>query len=292
MKGAGIQLDIFDDSVETMLLNDVVRALRQLSFQGAEKAITELSIKYPGNAGISSAQALMDIREFPGEIACHQGLDKAVGRIVECFQPASESLLGSDAKQWLRQHAWGKLALMVSDIPYSNAYPSAHAAAVWIRAEEWGSAIQSILSIPGWRKLPVPLHWMVIAKIRSGAINGTWPLLMELAWMAPETFAETVRSMRNQALLRLMDDFEASFEDSDDCQLCWFPALAITASPVLMDLLRGVEPVKVTEATRAFDCVRNLLILEKQGRQSEIAKERALLRSLNGALFKRYMRSR
>ncbi len=290
--GPGIQLDIFDDSVETMLLNDVVSTLSRLSFHEAERAITELSAKYPGNTEIFSAQTLMMLCGFPGVISSHEALNKAVAYVEEQFMPAADRLFGGAAKQWLRRHVWHELALIVSDLPYSNTCPTAHSAAVWIRAEEWENAIQSTQSISGWRKLPAPLQWMVIAKIRTGALSEAWPFLMELAWMAPVTFAEAVRTVHEPVLLRLMDDFEASFEDSDDSQLSWFPALAITASPAVLERVREAEPAKVTTATRAFDCVRNLLILERQGRQSEITKERALLRSLNSALFVRYMRTR
>ena len=110
--------------------------------------------------------------------------------------------------------------------------------------------------------------------------------------MAPLAFAGVVRNLHDPILSQLLKDFEASFDDNDDDQLCWFPALAVTAKPALQACGRGAVPAKSTDATRAFECVCNLLSLEKQGRHADIVAERSRLQSFNGELYSRYMRTR
>ncbi|MCL2635815.1 MAG: hypothetical protein FWD50_04190 [Betaproteobacteria bacterium] len=287
-----MQLDIFADSVETMLLNDVVNALRRESYLEAEKAMDRLAAQYPDNPALPDATALLVLREFPATVSGHEELSSLFGHVENVIEPAARRLFGNNARQWVNDAAWQHLAVISARLPYCPSHPACHAAAAWMRAQTWQVAIESIMAIPNWRRLPVPLQWMATSTVRNNDLDGAWPLLMELAWMAPPAFAAVLRNLDDPVLSGLLKDFEASFDDNDDDQLCWFPALALAARPALLARVRNAAPARVTDATKAFGCVCGLLLLEKQGRHAEIVKERARLRSLNDQLYARYMRTR
>lgn len=287
-----MQLDIFADSMETVLLNDVVKALEKLSFHEAENAVAKLAAEYPDNSALSSASAILAIRNFPERVARHEQLLSLFAAIEESIEPAAIRIFGSNTKRWMNRQVWQRLAAISFGLPYCESQPTAHAVAALIRAQEWYAAIEAIVQITGWRRMPMPLQWMATATVRNNDLDAAWPFLLELAWMAPAAFGMVVRDLHDPVLLRLMKDFEASLDDNADDQLDWFPALAVTAEPALLARVRGAAPAKVTDATRAFECICALLLLEKQGRQAEIATERARLRSLNDQLYSRYMRTR
>lgn len=287
-----MQLDLFADSSENMLLNDVVRALRQQSFFVAEIAIAKLSAEFPSDSALPSAKDLLALREFPAVVFSHEQLRDLIAAFETRIEPAAQRLFSSDAKPWMKTFVWRRLASVAAGLPYSVSHPTIHAAATWVRAQEWQAAIECIRAIPSWRRMPVLLEWMCLSMVRSGNLDEAWPLLMELAWMAPLAFSGVVRNLHDLVLLNLLKEFEALFDDNGDDQLYWFPALAVTVKPALQTRVRGTAPAKVTDATNAFECVCNLLLLEKQGRQQDIVMERARLRSLNDQLYSRYMQTR
>jgi len=73
--------------------------------------------------------------------------------------------------------------------------------------------------------IPVPLGWMVQARLRLEGLDATWPLLAELAWLAPARLAEVLPSAGDPLLDKLSRQFAAEFDGrADVADLAWFPA--------------------------------------------------------------------
>jgi hypothetical protein len=66
---------------------------------------------------------------------------------------------------------------------------------------------------------------MVQARLRLEGLDATWPLLAELAWLAPARLAEVLPSAGDPLLDKLSRQFAAEFDGrADVADLAWFPA--------------------------------------------------------------------
>ena len=128
-------------------------------------------------------------------------------------------------------------------------------------------------------------------EIRHGAPEAWWPLLAELAWLAPERL-ESLLATAPVAVNRLKLQFLAGFENNGEHHdLAWFPAWLLIHHGELRDLLRPAQPAH-SEPARAFLLVLDLLHLEKTGQHAAQIEQRAKLRALAPDLFADFMRSR
>ena len=118
---------------------------------------------------------------------------------------------------------WRELAQRASSLPYRADSLDTHAAALWLQAGGWSDARDAVLTIESWRRIPAPLAWMAEASYRLDALENTWPLLAELAWLAPDRCARLVERLGDKSLDSLLKKFYASFEgagDSTDIAYC------------------------------------------------------------------------
>lgn len=285
-----MQLDMFTDGRETMLLNDVVFALKKSDFRGADAAKAYLEQAYPENAFLCDIEVVQSIQDIPRSIGDQAEMKDVFEWVDRQLTPAAQRLFSQSGEAWLADNAWSCLALAAEAMPYSPRNEAPHSAQAWMRAGRWEKAVAAIEAIPSWRTSPLPLGWMVISKFRLRAPEA-WGLLMELAWIAPGEFKEVAKSINQPALTQILRDFDATFGD-DEVPYCWLPALVVVSENPLVPLVRNAMPATDSDATRAFRCLLDLLVLEKQGRQTEIGAKRSFLRSLSGALYLRYMRDR
>jgi len=122
-----------------------------------------------------------------------------------------------------------------------------------------------------------------------------WPLLAELAWLAPARFAHCARTLGDPLLDRLVRRWESECEvDVDDITElpAWFPAWLLNDQPALLPRLRHAEPGQGCDAERAFRLMGELLGLERQGRHADLIEGRKRLRDLQPALYAAYMGTR
>ena len=127
---------------------------------------------------------------------------------------------------------------------YDNAHPEIHAAPFWLAADAPDKARSAIEKIPSWRRIPAPLAWMTEIGIKHGTPETWWPLLAELAWVAPERL-ESLIVAAPVAVNRLKTHFLADFENNGEHHdLAWFPAWLLIHHSELRDLLRPAQPAQ------------------------------------------------
>ena len=72
-----MQLDIFNDSRDIMLQNDVIAALKQRSTQAGRHALAKLATEYPAHAMLAPMAKLLDTLVMPNtpfaESRCRSG---------------------------------------------------------------------------------------------------------------------------------------------------------------------------------------------------------------------------
>lgn len=287
------QLDLFTDGHGTQLRNNVVNAILNCEFAAARTAVKELVTAIPTEPLAGRAEILLQVEQFPGKIDDHGSLAALIERCDDEIVAAAGAALGQEARGWLCRHVWSTLAKTAAELSFNPDYPEAYAAALWLRSGEWIRADANIERIASWRRIPHPLQWKIRSTAaQAGNLDAAWPMIFELAWMAPTMMPRLVNDLDDQVLRNLMKEFGRTVDDDAGCTAAWFPAFALVVCPSLARHTPSARPAKESDATRAFACVSTLLALERQGSHHEVAQERKRLQGLHEGLFLRYMATR
>lgn len=187
-----------------------------------------------------------------------------------------------------------RVPLAVVDAADSQRYAeSLYAAPLFMRGGDWQTAAAGIEAIPSWRRQPASLSWMIEARFHADDLDAVWPLIAELAWMAPRRARLLSSLLSDPQFARRVRRFDTEFDDSDAQEgFAWFPAWLLIDDGRLAATLKLAEQGSATPAERCARLVMTLLALERQGRHAEIVESRRRLRDINDALFALYMQSR
>jgi hypothetical protein len=299
------QLDIFADSRNVMLRNDLVGVLTQHDASAASQALARLAADTPDDALLLPARMLL--AAMVGEPSASSGGPTAAAHAVDLsaarrhlqsqLVPAAAAVLGRDnAQAWLAP-LWRDLARRSEPLPWTAALADDHAAPLWLAAGDWAQAARAAGAIASWRRIPAPLAWMAEARFRLDGVDAVWPLLTELAWLAPRRLDGLLRRLADPLLDRLRrrfdDGFDAGVEHPDEHgDLAWFPAWVLTDTPALAQRLALAEPGQDGAAERGLRLLVSLLGLERQGRHPELVARRLVLRDLSAPLYSAYIATR
>ncbi len=288
------QLDIFADSRDVMLRNDLAAAIVAGDNRAARAAAAALQDEFPDDALLAPATRL--IEHLAGEQASLGDACNAEGIIAERrfieqqIEPAGRQVLGGVAAQWLATR-WIHLARRAQAMPWRADQADAHAASLFIAAAAWAEAAEAEAGIASWRRIPQPLLWMTQARWRFAGGDAAWPLLAEALWLAPADAAALIPRLADACLTRLAQRFEDAFDPAGD-GWAWLPAWALVEQPLLASVLAAAEPKPACPAADGFVLVAALLRMERQGRHHDIVERRKRLRGLSTPLFTAYMATR
>jgi hypothetical protein len=121
------------------------------------------------------------------------------GHRAVSVEPAARRLFGDARRPCWVAPLWQDLARRSAALPFRADSSEEHAAALWLRAGDWVAAADAACRIESWRRIPAALGWMAEARYRAERLDEVWPLLAELAWLAPKRF--------DALAARLGDDF-------------------------------------------------------------------------------------
>lgn len=312
-----VQLDIFDDSRDVMLRNDVLQALQAHDAALAAGAMDKLQREYPQDPMLADGQVLLralqartDLSATDGGFRQHADLRCHRLALLDTLAPAVQRRLdATSAQTWLRPF-WQDLLARSGALPFRADAEQDHAAWMLLQLQDWQAGAEAVGRIESWRRIPAPLSWMAQAKLQLHGLRATWPLLAELAWLAPQRLAALAAAVPAPQLNRLMDQFEVDWDQlgaSESLQnatnnvassayetrdIAWFPAWVLTAQPQHAPDLAVAQPGQHTPPERAFRLLVNLLGLERQGRHHELVQQRKALRDLHAGLYAAYMQTR
>lgn len=288
------QLDIFADSREVMLRNDLATALVGGDVIAARLATDLLHAEACSEAMLVSAASLIGHlaheQATPGDASDAQVIAAEREVLEQCIGPAARAVLGAAAAPWLAAR-WLFLARRARAVPWSAESANVHPAGLFIAAGAWSEAAQAVSSIHSWRRIPQPLRWMVQARWRQHGADAAWPLLAEALWLAPAAAAQLIPQLGDTSLARLAQRFEQAF-DPDGEGWAWMPAWVLIDQPLLAGPLAGAEPKADCAAAEGLTLIAALLRLERQGRHQDIVEQRKRLRALSLPLFQAYMATR
>lgn len=134
---------------------------------------------------------------------------------------------------------------------------------------------------------------MAEARHHIDGLDAAWPLLVELAWLAPKRFDAVSRVLADASLDRLRKRFDAAFEgEGSVADLTWFPTWLLIDMPKLAGVVGRAQPSLQEPPERAMRLLLDLLELERQGRHHDLVARRRQLRGLNASLYALYMATR
>ena len=290
-----MQLDIFHDSRDVMLRNELAQALQRRDAQAAQAARKALATECPADAALADAPTLLDSLSYfdAAPFTALAQVLQARQAVREQVEPAAKRQFGEAAADPWLSALWASLAQRALELPYCRGDPQSYCAPLWLRARDWDAAVEAVERIESWWRIPAPLAWMARARWQISGFDMALPLLVELAWVSPGRFGELARSLQDRRLGALLQRFDADFEgrgDSDDN--AWFPAWLLTDQPRLSELLVAARPSRGSPAERGCQLVMTLLSLERQGRHAELIEHRRRLKGLHEGLYRAYMKSR
>ena len=290
-----MQLDIFADSHDVMLRNDVLEALQRRHASSARQALQRMADEYPEDDTLVALAILVGELECDatGYFADHGALDVARRALIDEVSPAALSLLGeSGGHAWLIP-CWRALAERATSLAFRADDSDNHAAPLWLRAADWAATIGVIKQIESWRRIPTSLMWMAHARYCSDGLGAAWPLLTELAWLSPGRFASLVTELSDPSLNALRRKFDAQFEGAGQtADLAWFPAWILVEKAALASRIREAQPSRQTSPERATRLLLQILDLERQGSQHDLVERRKALRDLHAGLYAAYLKTR
>lgn len=307
------QLNIFNDSRDRVLVNQLAEAIIQADLAASRAAHSALQCEFADDRHLPAGARLIEhlaaeAQSADTPLADHAAAVAARSALAGPVHEAAHTLLGhSAAAGWLAAR-WCALARRAGALPYLLAQADAHAAALFITGRSWADAAQAVAGIESWRRQPQALDWMVQARWRLQGADATWPLLAELAWIAPQRLPGLLAGLGDLRLGKLMRAFEA-FDALEGigpgdavgagagganvaAAWHWWPAWLLVEQPLLAAPLDGAQTAGVVAPERAFKLLQSLLRLERQGRHHDIVALRRELQSLHRGLFAAYMAPR
>ncbi|MEX3937257.1 hypothetical protein AB4Y32_36935 [Paraburkholderia phymatum] len=293
------QLDIFADSRDVMLRNDVLEALQRREAAAARTALERLAGEYPDDGALPALTVLVGELEHASTapFADHASLAVARRHLEGEVVPAARRVLPAQTVQSWLAPSWRALARRAASLPFRGAdaadHAGSHAAPLCLLAGDAAAACTAVESIESWWRIPAPLAWMTEARYRTNGPDAAWPLLAELAWLAPARFPMLLRVLGDASLDALRRRFDAEFPGIGETgDYAWFPAWLVLAKPALAGRLGEARVQRDQAASRATALLGEILRREHEGDQHELVSLRQEFSRLHPALFDTYMATR
>ncbi|MFZ4537631.1 hypothetical protein [Propionivibrio sp.] len=289
-----MQLDLFAHSADVSRSNAVIAALRARDAVAMRAAIDQVHAHFPGDGNLNNFEHLyfeLLALEKPGCSAT--AIARQVERIETRLLPPLQKLIGSDTAQRWIEPVYGELARAVAGQAFNRSLANGHAAGLFLRAGELALARAAVAEIPSWRRIPEPLSWMAEIALREGVPDDYWPLVAELAWIAPALLAAVIPRAAPATVLRLCREFstDAELDDDENDESTWFPAWLLVEHPELLPCLRTVQPNDSIPA-RSAALLIDLLIGERKGSTQTLVDKRKQLRDIAPSIFALYLARR
>ena len=204
------QLDLFHDSSELLLQEDLRRALVERRIDAARAGVARLMRQQPGHADLHDFLRLMQAIDDSdsADVSARERLAE-----LDAIEPLARQLLGHRARDFLPP-LWAALAEQLTGVPFDPVSPRLHASHAWASAGRWDAARAAIEAEPHWQAEPSLLlaHAEACWRRRDrAAARRDW---MQLCWEHPLA-AERALAAPTFPDARIADLWNA-FGDSDE----------------------------------------------------------------------------
>jgi hypothetical protein len=254
-----VQLDLFLDGRETILVNDLVDALLEGRVEGARAGLDRLRRENRDHPDLPAFGRLVrSMAEGPAPPSRGHGpLIESLTALV----PAATRLLGAGARAFL--------------IP-------------------WWQALAQAKAMPApTEPAPVIRYWVGSARWHVGDEREAVRLWLPLCWLEPESFAQQAPTLPSPIMHEAWEAFEMELDPGDggDARVRdvpWFPAWLALRHRWVAHLFRAGEVPDTNAPLRALRLLPGLLVLESRGYGDELIRQRRTLRDISPKFFRMY----
>jgi hypothetical protein len=152
------QLDIFADSRDVVLRNDVVEQLQRRDAVHARASLTQLANEYPDDSALPAMTVLVCELENESSLPLtdHAELASVRRHLEDEVMPAAQQVLpAQDLHAWSTS-CWRSLAERAAPLAFCAIHTESHAAPLWLRAGGWAAATDAVNTIESWWRIPSP----------------------------------------------------------------------------------------------------------------------------------------
>jgi hypothetical protein len=256
-----MQLDLFLDGKETLLVNDLVTKILERCPAHAERALHQLREQSPQHPDLGAFECLVhSFRAGPPVAPDAIQLGPTIDSMA-ALAPAAERLLGRRAAVFLLG---------------------------------WWRALARTEALPGpGEPAPLPRYWIGCARWNVGDERQALRLWLPLCWLAPESFVRQAPTLPSRTLREGWSTFdsEAEAEENGDVRagrIAWFPAWLALQHRWIAHLFPPDEVPETSAALRAFRLLPGLFVLESRGYGEALIEQRRALRDISPPFFRRY----
>lgn len=184
-------------------------------------------------------------------------------------------LPAQNVQSWLTP-CWRALAQRAESLPFRTADADSHAVPLWLLAGDGAAAIEAVEAIESWSRIPAPLAWMTEARYRAAGLDAAWPLLAQLAWLAPARFVALLPALGDASLDALRRRFDAEFPGTGEIDdYAWLPAWLLVVKPALAGRLGDARTQREVAASRATALLGEILRREHEGDQHDCQNQKS-----------------
>ncbi|WP_175126377.1 hypothetical protein [Paraburkholderia phenoliruptrix] len=163
------QLDIFADSHDVMLRNDVLEQSQRRDAVLARPALERFASEYPDDGALPEMTML--VRELEdgstAPFADRAALANARQPLEDVVTPAARRVLPAQSVQPWLVPCWRALAARAASLAFRATEADSHAAPLWLLAGDGAAAIDAVEGIESWWRVPAPPVWMTEAGCRG-----------------------------------------------------------------------------------------------------------------------------
>ena len=292
--GERLQLDLFVDGRDALLVHEVVTSLVTRDPDRAGAAVARLRDEHPTHPDLPALALLADsLQAQSPSPATHATLTASVEAMERALVPAARRLLGPDAAAFLMP-LWQTLAATAASLPFNDRHPRDHRGWICQQYGDWAAVRAAVEAEPDAAAPPLLRYWLGLARHHLGEPEAAIRLWLPLCWRDPVLFARHAPTLPSTTVRDGWDAFERagsfgeSFVDTTHAAT-WFPAWVLLRHRGLVHLFRADEIPDTGTGARAFRALLSLLPLERQGLSDELVGRRRALQQINPAFFRCYM---
>ncbi|HIJ85631.1 MAG TPA: hypothetical protein HPQ00_15695, partial [Magnetococcales bacterium] len=287
----GVQMDLFLDTPETMLINDLLQAIVKHDVPTSTDLFKRLEKEHARNG------MLEEFRPLLGAITRGKtlvedpmgGLELLQGEITPCARQSLGRLEDLFLKPFYRifDHAFVGKA-------FDPKHPEAHRSWTLERLEDWKSVGECVLLEEDWMQQPVLLFRRAHALFRLRRLDSSRQVWILFFWKFPRQAAQVLEAGGDKDLMRWWHGFTDWTADKEvDYDL--FPAWMLLDQPKLAENRAewSEETDKTIPGRKAFFLLADLLDAEKETPFSpDSMKLRRKLKKAFPELFTLFMQTR
>lgn len=229
--GGGMQLDLFLDTPETLLVNDLIQAIAQHDDKKAAKLCKQLEKEHPKNGVLEEVRPLIAAIKLGDKLVAspHKGLKRLRDEIIPCAKQALSGLERRFLNPFYRQFDRALIGQ-----PFDPKHPDAHRSWTLECLENWQALAECILHEESWTRHPLLLNRRAHALFQSKRLVASWQVWVLFFWMFPLQAVVAMENAADKELKRLWLGFSDHQPDAEH-DPALFPVWMLLAQPLLTE---------------------------------------------------------